>query len=269
MRPADDSTSAVPRAGSSSVNWAEYGIEAALLAGFMLSACSFGVLLEHPDAWVRHLLPDPFARRALMGVAMGLTAMALIYSPWGGRSGAHFNPAITFTFWRLGRIRGPDALGYVAGQFAGGIVGVALARFIWGSRLAAPETNYVATLPGRWGSGVAFAAEVLISAGVMAWVVGSVGTRWVRWTGLGAGALVALYIAFEAPFSGMSMNPARSLASAWAAGTWMPLWIYFVAPPLGMRLGAVLATWLRAVPGCPKLSHPASQPCIFCGHPGR
>ncbi len=79
-------------------------------------------------------------------------------------------------------------------------------------------------------------------------------------------ALVVLFITFEAPFSGMSMNPARSFASAAGAGTLHLLWLYFVAPPLGMALGATMALGLRAAPACPKLHHPDSQPCIFCGH---
>jgi aquaporin Z len=244
----------------------EYAIEAVLLGTFMVSACAFGVLLEHPASPLHRALPDPFLRRALMGVAMGLTAVTLIYSPWGGRSGAHFNPSVTFTFWRLGRISGPDAVGYMAGQFAGGVAGVLLASVLLGQRLAHPAVDFVATRPGMHGVAVAFVAEVVISALVMTTVVGLTGTRITRWTGLVCGSLVALFITFEAPLSGMSMNPARSFASAAGAGMWEVLWLYFVAPPLGMGLGAWLATRLKAPTACPKLHHPESQRCIFCGH---
>src|SRR6185369_3011265 len=90
------------------------------------------------------------------------------------------------------------------------------------------------------------------------------GSRWARFTGLVVGALVATYISVEAPVSGMSMNPARSFGSAWGAGQWDVLWLYVAGPLLGMNLGALLAT--RARPTCPKLHHPESQRCIFCGH---
>ena len=60
-----------------------------------------------------------------MGVAMGSTAVALIFSPLGKRSGAHFNPSVTLTFFRLGKIKAWDAVFYVLFQFAGGIAGVA------------------------------------------------------------------------------------------------------------------------------------------------
>ena len=83
-------------------------MEAALLGGFMVSACLFSVVLFHPGWPAARLLPDPLARRALMGLAMGATAIALNYSAWGKQSGAHYNPAVTLTFTRLGKV---DALG--------------------------------------------------------------------------------------------------------------------------------------------------------------
>src|SRR5262249_56805383 len=84
-------------------HWPEYLIEAAGLALFMISAGAFGTLLESPQSPVRGMLSDPLVRRALMGMAMGATAIGLIYSPWGRQSGAHFNPAVTLAFSRLGQ----------------------------------------------------------------------------------------------------------------------------------------------------------------------
>src|SRR5919106_438535 len=102
-------------------------MEAALLGTFMLSACLFSVLLFYPDWPVAQLIPDPFQRRVLMGLAMGGTAVALNYSAWGKRSGAHYNPAVTLTFARLGKIGRGDVLGYVSAQFVGAVAGVFLA----------------------------------------------------------------------------------------------------------------------------------------------
>jgi len=246
----------------------EYAIEAALLGAFMVSACGFGVLLEHPGSPVHRAITEPVLRRVLvlMGVAMGLTAIAIIYSPWGGRSGAHINPATTLTFWRLGRIHGTDVAGYVGGQLVGAVLGVALASVLLGPRLAHPAVNYLVTRPGPWGVVPALLAEVLISGVLMAVVVTLTGSRWARYTGLVVGVLVATYIGVEAPISGMSMNPARSFGSAWVAGQWGMFWIYLVGPVVGMNLGSALAIRAKAGPACPKLDHPASQRCIFCGH---
>lgn len=246
--------------------WAEYAIEAALLGTFMVAACACTVLVEHPGSPLRRALDDPLVRRALTGVAMGVTAIALIASPWGQRSGAHFNPAVTLAFLRLGKIRRRDAAGYVAAQCLGGIAGTALVALVLGMRAAHPAVAFAATVPGRHGAAVAFLAEAAISFVQMGVVLVVANGRHARHTGLVAGALVATWITFEAPLSGMSMNPARTLASAVAAGEWRGFWIYLTAPLAGM-LGAAEAyvRWRGAERVyCAKLRHDHSTlGCIF------
>jgi aquaporin Z len=252
-------------------HWPEYLMEGAGLGIFMLSACSFATLLGNPESLGPRALPDPMLRRVLMGLAMGLTAVGIIYSPWGKRSGAHLNPSVTLTFLRLGKVHPWDALFYVAAQFAGGLAGVLLAATLIGPHLAAPAVNYAATVPGPWGIGTAFLAEAAIAFGLMM-VVLTVSNRRpsvARCTGLCAGVLVALYITFEAPISGMSMNPARTFGSALPAQLWQGLWIYFTAPPIGMLLAA--ETYLRSIGPrgaiCAKLHHHNDKRCIFrCGY---
>ena len=248
-------------------HWPEYAIEAALLGLFMISACGFTVLLEHPRSPAHLALPAPTLRRALMGLAMGATAIVLIYSPWGMRSGAHFNPATTLTFLRLRRVPRRDAIAYVAAQFAGGALGVLAASLALGELIADPATRFAATFPGPAGTSAAFAAELVITFVLMTVIlhVSNHPTR-AHLTGLCAGALVALYITVEAPLSGMSMNPARTLASALFARDWTALWLYFTAPPLGMLLAAELYVRRRggAAVFCAKLHHRSEQPCIFC-----
>ncbi|HEY7516729.1 MAG TPA: aquaporin [Methylomirabilota bacterium] len=250
-------------------HWPEYVIEAAGLGAFMLSACVLGTLLGHPASPVVHVVPDPLVRRMLMGVAMGLTAVSLIYSPWGRRSGAHFNPATTLTFWRLGKVTGADAVAYALAQAIGGLTGVAVAALVVGPALGHPAVRYVATVPGRAGLVVALAAEVAITFVLMTVVLEVSNTASLaRFTGLTAGGLVAVYITVEAPLSGMSMNPARSLASAVPAGAWDALWIYVVAPPVGMLLAAeVYARRGANTVYCAKLNHGRAGRCIFrCRH---
>jgi aquaporin Z len=245
----------------------EYLMEAALLGLFMISACGFTVLLEHPASPVHGAVPDPFLRRLLVGLAMGATAILLIYSPWGKQSGAHMNPAITLTFTRLGKVAPQDATAYMVAQFAGGIGGVLIARLVLGGLLAHPNVGYAATLPGRWGVPVAFIAEAGIS-GLLVLIVLSVSNhpRWAAYTGLCAGLLVASYITFEAPLSGMSMNPARTFSSALFSRNWTAVWIYFTAPPLGMLAAAqlFLARHGRKAVACAKLHHQNPKRCIFC-----
>src|SRR5437870_12203963 len=91
-------------------HWPEYLMEAAGLGMIIVSAVLFAAILEHPASPVRQMIADPLLRRALMGLTMGLTAIGIIYSPWGQQSGAHLNPAVTFTFVQLIKIEPPDAL---------------------------------------------------------------------------------------------------------------------------------------------------------------
>jgi aquaporin Z len=255
---------------ASTARWAEYAIEAAGLGCFMVAALGFAMLLEHPVSPVRQAIPAAVVRRALMGVAMGATAAAIIYSPWGRRSGAHLNPSVTLTYLRLGKISRRDAAYYVIAQFLGAGAGVAVVGALLRGAAAAPTVNYVATVPGAPGLTAAFAAEAAISF-VLMWTILHVSNRpaIARFTGALAGSLIALYITIESPISGMSMNPARSFAPALAAGALAPLWVYFVAPPLGMMLAAHLYVRAhgRGSVRCAKLHHPARGTCHFaCSH---
>ena len=118
---------------------------------------------------------------------------------------------------------------------------------------------------------VAFVAEAAISC-LLVLVILSVSNhpRWAAYTGICAGLLVAIYITVEAPLSGMSMNPARTFGSAFFAGNWTALWIYFTAPLLGMLAAAQLYLARRGPQGvaCAKLHHQNSKRCIFCEYHG-
>jgi aquaporin Z len=252
-------------------HWPEYLMEAAALGFFMLSACSFSVLLEHPSSPVRQAIPDSLPRHALGGLAMGLTLITIVHSPWGKRSGAHMNPALTLAFFLLGKIERWDAIFYGLSQFAGGILGVAIAALALRGTVADPSVNYAVTVPGPQGERVAFFAEAAISFGMMLLVLIVSNTKKLaRFTGLFAGSLVAIYITLEAPLSGMSMNPARTFGSAFSAAEWRSVWIYFTAPPLGMLLAAAHYRLWRGPHAvfCAKLHHHNDQRCIFrCNYP--
>lgn len=251
-------------------HWPEYLIEAACLGIFMISACTFASLLSYPQSPAHMWVMTGMLQRVAMGLAMALTAIGIIYSPWGKRSGAHINPAVTLTFWRLGKIAPWDAVFYLSSQFVGGVTGVLVARSFLRSWVAHPNVNYAVTTPGRYGVGVAFGAEVVISFILMSVILIVSNMEVVaRFTGLFAGALVATYITFEAPISGMSMNPARTFGSALSAHVWTALWVYFCAPPLGMLLAAELYVRIRGAKSvlCAKLHHQNQQRCIFrCGY---
>jgi aquaporin Z len=250
-------------------HWPEYLMEAACLGLFMISAFTFGAILEHPASPLHRAIPYSLLRRFLMGVAMGSTAILIIYSPWGKQSGAHINPSTTLTFFRLGKVPKWDAIFYIAAQFGGGITGALLASAVLTAWVSHPSVNYVVTMPGSAGVVAAFIAEVTIAFILMSVILRvSNNTRLHKLTGLCAGALVVAYITIEAPISGMSMNPARTFASAVPAHYWTALWLYFTAPLIGMLAAAEvhLRTPSPRI-GCAKLHHENPKRCIFCGKP--
>jgi aquaporin Z len=126
--------------------------------------------------------------------------------------------------------------------------------------------NYVVTVPGRLGPGAAFAGEVGISVVLMSVVLtmSSVPAA-ARFTGIAAGCLVASFITLEAPISGMSMNPARTFGPGLLGGVHDGLWIYFIAPLVGMLAAAEVVVRVRGSLAihCGKLHH-GKGPCIFC-----
>jgi aquaporin Z len=251
-------------------HWPEYLMEGTCLGLFMISAFTFGTILEHPASLVHQAIPNPLLRRLLMGLAMGLSAIAIIYSPWGKQSGAHINPSTTLTFFRLGKVAKWDALFYVASQFVGGVAGAVLAALALSAWVSHPSVNFVVTAPGHLGTTVAFLAEAAIAFVLMTVILTvSNNPRIHKFTGLCAGILVATYITVEAPISGMSMNPARTFASAVPAHHWTGLWIYFTAPLFGMLLAAEVFVRTRGAPNtaCAKLHHQNPKRCIFCGKP--
>ena len=257
--------------GTLARHWPEYLMEAWGLGTFMVSAGLCTVLVIHPASPLATL--DPLLQRVLIGSLMGLTAVCIIYSPWGRQSGAHLNPAVTLTFFRLGKVAAWDAVFYAAAQTVGGLTGVLLVLLALRAAFADPPVAYVATLPGPGGPAVAFVAEALISFGLMLMVLLTTNSpRLMRFTGLFAGCLIALYITIEAPLSGMSMNPARTLASALPGHLFDGLWIYLIAPPLGMLLAVEVYRLIARTPRvlCAKLNHHTHRRCIFrCGYQQR
>jgi aquaporin Z len=253
------------------LHWPEYLMEAGLLGAFMMSACMFGIIYGYPGSPVRQAVSSSFIRGLFAGISMGATALCIFYSPWGKQSGAHINPSVTLTFLRLGKIRTWDAIFYIVAQGLGAACGVLLVAEFLPREVSHPAVRYVATTPGPRGPLLAFLAELVMAAGIMSVVLYvSNHPRLSRYTGACASLLVATYITFEAPISGMSMNPARTFGSAYPSGIWNYFWIYLTAPLLGMLTASQLYLWQngRLSVRCAKLHHDNDKRCIFCGANG-
>jgi len=224
-------------------NYLLYLMEAWGLGAFMVSACLFTILLQHPDLKLVYLIPSDFLRRFLIGVAMGTTAMGIIYSAWGRKSGAQINPSVTLTMLLLKKISLSDALFYIIFQVAGGALGVCLVAAMLPTYISHPSVNYVVTIPGKEGVIAAMVGESIISFLMMFITLitsNSKNKKIQHLTGFVAALLIISFVTFEAPYSGFSMNPARTIASALPSQIWTTWPLYMVIPPFSMLCAALL-----------------------------
>jgi aquaporin Z len=246
-------------------HWPEYLMEAGEIASYMFLVCAIATLLLHPASPL-HFIQSGFVRRVVMGLLVGSAAVGIILTPWGKQSGGHFNPAITLTFYRLGKLSLWDALFYVGAQFVGAAGGVGMASYALQGAPGTLSVRYAVTSPGGFGNFGAFFGELAISFVLMTTILfASNRRRLARYTPYLVGALYATFITFESPLSGTSMNPARTFGSAFFARYWHAYWLYLIAPTLGMFAGAEVFVWASEGIGsyCAKLDHNNNKRCIF------
>ena len=204
----------------------------------MFCATAATIIMDHPDSYIYNLTRSELLKRFLIGLLMGLTALYILTSSFGKRSGAHINPSVTIVQYRLGNINGINAIFYILFQFIGGSIGMYLIYLLFPSYVMHPQINYIVTQPTGGGIGVAFVLEFIISFILMSIVLYSnTSKRLSKLTAYFVAILITIFITFEAPFSGMSMNPARTFASAFVSGEWKSFWLYCIAPPAGMICG--------------------------------
>ena len=232
----------------------------------MFCICLFGTILySNASPMARFALSRP-ENAAIMGMGVAGTTLLIVRSPFGRRSGAHFNPAISLTYLWLGRMHRWDALSYVAAQFSGALCGVFIARQILGLSLSSDPVHYVVTVPGSYGRGAAFIAEFLLSALLMGVVLFATNHRTLaRFSPLLVAAVTVFYFAICSSISGFSVNPARTFSSAIFAWIWWGIWIYFIAPCLGMlaAAGIYIRTFGPSRVYCAKVFHDLHSTCPF------
>ena len=171
---------------------------------------------------------------------------------------------MTLAFWRLGKVKGWDAFFYIIAQFLGGIAGVFERSVFCASHLVTSGRKLRRDLARAvWRRDrIRSRARDRISAYETVLHVSNTPHLW-RYTGVFAGCLVATYITFEAPISGMSMNPARTFGSAYVGHLWTALWIYFTAPVVAMQLAGDAFPPAAARSLLREVHHHNSARCIF------
>ena len=224
-----------PQSGWHWIPWlCEYLGTALLLAGGLSAVfLDFG-----PYSPVARVLPSTSARLLLTGLLFGGTGSLIALSPIGRRSGAHLNPAVTVAFWTQRKVHPHDLVGYITAQLLGAITACALLRLAW--RRTAQVLHLGATQPGHGFSDVAAAGlETAMTASLVLMILlMTSSTRTARWTPLGNWLLVATLVWQGAPYTGTSLNPARSLGRALITPLLTNLWPYLVGPLAGALVAA-------------------------------
>ncbi len=223
--------------------WKLYAAEligTALLVGIGISVVIFFSGEGSPGL---RLLPDPRLRRLITGFLFGTTGALIALSPVGKQSGAHINPVVTLGFWFVGKIDARVAVGYVVAQLVGAIVG-ALPLLAWGTM--GKSAVFGATLPGEgYAIPKVFIGEVVTTAALITGLHIFLAFRKLRpYTPALFPFLYSFMVFAEAPISGTSTNPARSLGPAIISGKWDAWWIYWVGPVVGTVLAMLLCNRL-------------------------
>jgi aquaporin Z len=183
------------------------------------------------------ILANVLSQGPILAIAFGF-GLALLAGIWavGHISGAHFNPAVTLAMLLDKRTSFSDAIGYWIAQFAGASVA---SLVVWGasSRLevAATTTRYTELSTG-------ILVELALTA-IFVWVILAVTRTGGNHAPIAiALTLVTVHVA-GIPFSGASVNPARSFGPAIVSGApeaIEQLWVYIVFPVVGAILAFAL-----------------------------
>jgi aquaporin Z len=214
------------------LHWAEWIAElvgtALLLVGGVSAIClDFGP--HHP--------PLPHTLRLLLtGLLFAGSGSLVAVSPLGRRSGAHLNPAVSLGFFVQRHLSRGDLLAYVLAQCAGAVLGAAVIDLLWGH--TARALLFGLTQPG---DGLVGWQAALVEAAMTATLVGGIfffvsSPRTTRWTPVMTWLVVAGFVWACAPFTGTSLNPARSLGPAVLAPSGHDYWVYVVGPVAGALL---------------------------------
>ena len=178
----------------------------------------------------------------LIAFAFGLSIVAMAYSI-GNVSGCHINPAVSFGMLVAGKMEMKDFVGYVVAQVLGAIAGAGLLVIFFGSNAALGTNGFGEASALGTSMGVAFLVETVLTFVFVLLILGVTSkTENAAVAGLVIGLTLTLIHILGIPFTGTSVNPARSLGPALLAGgtALSQVWLFIVAPLVGGGLAALV-----------------------------
>ena len=234
--------------------WQVFSSELVGTALLVLVGLSMVILMFGAGSPMLRFVPGEGARRLITGFLFGTTGALIALSPVGKESGAHINPVVTLGFWLMGKLDLPATLGYIAAQMIGAVMG-SLPLLLWGAM--GKSVAFGATLPGPgFTLPAVFLGEVATTFALIAGLCIFLGFRKLRrYTPALFPFLYAIMVYLEAPISGTSTNPARTLGPAIVSGQWQGGWIYWAGPLIGMFLAILVFSFLAKRIEVAKLYH--------------
>lgn len=178
----------------------------------------------------------------LIAFAFGLAIVAMAYSI-GNISGCHVNPAVSLAMWITKKLNTKDFVGYVIAQCLGATVGAALLVFMFGSNASLGTNGFGDLSALHIDMAQAFVVEVILTFTFLLTILGVTSkSENASTTGLVIGLTLTLIHILGIPFTGTSVNPARSLGPALLAGgeALNQVWLFIIAPLLGAAIAAVV-----------------------------
>ncbi|MFF8592433.1 MIP/aquaporin family protein [Streptomyces sp. NPDC015220] len=179
------------------------------------------------------------ARLAVVGASVGGSVALFSITPAGKESGGHLNPAVSLFMAVRGVLPVRDLFPYAAAQLGGSVLGVLVARAVWGGRVGAVHDGLIQPGSG-WGATEVFCGEALSTA-VLLWVLAGMTARprpystpWV------VAAVIAVLITATGARTGASFNPARNFGPHVVTGDYHLFWAYMLAPLAGALLAAAV-----------------------------
>lgn len=186
-----------------------------------------------------------------VAVAAGLAVLTMAYAV-GGISGGHFNPAVTLGLAVAGRFDWKDSIGYWIAQIIGAAVAAVVVYVIASSATGFAAggfgaNGYAELSPGGYSMIAALIAEIVLTGMFLVVILGATSAAApAGFAPLAIGLCLTVIHIVGIPIDNLSVNPARSIASAIFAttGAWGQIWLFIVGPLAGGALGGVIWRYL-------------------------
>lgn len=186
----------------------------------------------------------------LLGVslAFGLVVLTMAYAI-GHVSGCHLNPAVSLGLWAGKRFPAKDLVPYIFAQLIGAILGAAMLYLVASGRPEFSASNGFASngyglhSPGGYSLGACMTAEIVLTFMFLMVIMGSTARRAPQgFAPLAIGLGLTTIHLVGIPVTNLSVNPARSTATAFFAGGWTlsQLWLFWLAPIIGGIVGGIV-----------------------------